>query len=79
MAKRLRIRVTIETGLAIVSFLLVVLTLISDEWIEALTGIEPDHGSGALEWGIVVVFAVAAVASSTLAWRDARRLRTAAG
>ena len=79
MAKRLRIRVTIETGLAIVSFLLVVLTLVSDSWIETLTGLEPDDGSGALEWGIVVVFAVAAVASSTLAWRDARRLRTAAG
>jgi hypothetical protein len=79
MAKRLRIRVTIETGLAIISLLLVVLTLISDMWIETLTGIEPDDGSGALEWGIVAVFAIAAVASSTLAWRDARRLRTAAG
>jgi hypothetical protein len=79
MAKRLRIRITIETGLAIVSFLLAMLTLVSDTWIETVTGLEPDEGSGAFEWGIVIVFAAAAVILSALAWRDARQLRTASG
>jgi hypothetical protein len=79
MAKRLRIRITIETGLAIVSFLLAMLTLVSDTWIETVTGLEPDEGSGAVEWGIVIVFAAAAVILSALAWRDARQLRTASG
>jgi hypothetical protein len=41
MSARLKIRVRIETTLAVISILLAVLTTISTEWIEELTGFEP--------------------------------------
>ncbi|MCW2538449.1 MAG: putative rane protein [Frankiales bacterium] len=68
----LRRRFWIETILASISGLLTVLTLITREWIEALTGWDPDHGNGSLEWLIVVVFAVAAAVlgvAARIEWR----------
>ncbi len=58
----LKRRVSIEGGLATLTAFLTVLTLISREWIEFLTGWDPDHGNGSLEWLIVVVLAAATVA-----------------
>jgi hypothetical protein len=70
-------RARIELALAIVSAFLFVLTLITREWIELVFGVEPDGGSGALEWAIVLLFLLATVAFSLLARRD-RRLAAAA-
>jgi hypothetical protein len=72
--ERLRRRLRIEVVLAVISAALCVLTLVIPEWIEKLTGLEPDSGSGALEWIIAGVFLVAAVVSAVLARRDYRRL-----
>ena len=72
--ERLRIRLRIEVVLAVISAALCVLTLVTPEWIEALTGLEPDSGSGALEWVVAGVFLVAAVVAAVLARRDYRRL-----
>jgi hypothetical protein len=72
--KRLRTRLRIEVVLAVISATLCVLTLVFPEWIEELTGLEPDAGSGALEWIIAGVFFVAAVVSAVLAGRGYRRL-----
>jgi ABC-type thiamin/hydroxymethylpyrimidine transport system permease subunit len=72
--ERLRRRLRIEVVLAVISAVLCVLTLVFPEWIEELTGLEPDAGSGALEWIIAGVFLVAAVVSAVLACRDYRRL-----
>jgi hypothetical protein len=72
--ERLRRRLRIEVVLAVISAALCVLTLVIPEWIEELTGLEPDSGSGALEWIIAGVFLVAAVVSAVLARRDYRRL-----
>ena len=49
-------------------------TMLFPEWIEELTGKEPDAGSGALEWIITGAVLVAALISALLARRDARRL-----
>jgi hypothetical protein len=45
-----------------ISGALAVLTLISREWIEFIFGVDPDHGNGGLEWAIVAVTAITAVA-----------------
>jgi hypothetical protein len=72
--ERLRRRLRVEVVLALVSAVLCALTLVSPEWIEELTGLEPDAGSGALEWIVAGVLPVAAVVSAALARRDYRRL-----
>lgn len=72
---RLKLQAKIETGVAIAAAALFVLTLISREWIEFLTGWDPDGGSGALEWGIVVVLAVIALSLSLRARSDWQKVR----
>jgi hypothetical protein len=65
-------RYRIEFALAIVSAFLFVLTLVTREWVEMVFGVEPDGGSGALEWAIAFTFLVAAVSLFLLARRDRR-------
>jgi apolipoprotein N-acyltransferase len=70
----MRPRFWIEAGLAVASVLLLVVTLISREWIEVVFGVDPDHGNGSLEWLIVGIMAVVALAFSIIArveWRRA--------
>jgi hypothetical protein len=72
-----RTQLRIKIVLAVISLVLAIVTAISAEWIEALTGWEPDGGSGALEWLIVIGFGAAAAALALLARRDMRTLRSA--
>ena len=72
-------RFWLELGLAGFSAFLLVLTLITREWIEAIFGVDPDHGNGSLEWLIVVAALVATVTFSVLArleWQRAREATT---
>jgi hypothetical protein len=66
------LRSRLETVLAMTLAVLAVVTLFWPRWIEGLTGLEPDAGSGEAEWGIVVLFAVLALAAGLLARRDYR-------
>jgi hypothetical protein len=75
----LRARFWIEAGLAVVSALLFLATLISREWIEVVFGVDPDHGSGSLEWLVAGSVALVTVVFSIIArieWRStSHRLR----
>lgn len=54
------------------------LTVFWRDWIEGLTGWDPDHHDGSVEWLIVAVLLTVAVVVGLIARRDWRRL-TAAG
>lgn len=65
----------IESILAILATGLMLLTLVSREWIEWLTGTDPDGGNGTLEWVIVAACAAVAMAAGFLARREWSRTR----
>jgi hypothetical protein len=69
----MRKRFYIEAALAVATFVLAVVTLINQEWIEAVFGVDPDHGNGSLEWIMVGVLAVATVVFGLLAFSERRR------
>jgi hypothetical protein len=76
--RSVRARFWIETGLGAVTAFLAILTLISKDWIEAVFHVDPDAGSGSLEWSIVAVCAALTVTFAVLAGREWRRAQPAA-
>jgi hypothetical protein len=62
--------------LGCVAGFLAVLTVVWREWVEIVLHVDPDGGSGAVEWGIVGVLAV--VSAGCLVWArvEGRRLLT---
>jgi hypothetical protein len=75
MRKALRGRFWLETGMAIVTTILFVITLAWHNWIEIIFNVDPDQGSGLLEWLIAGALFVVTIALFTLAryeWRKAR-------
>lgn len=68
-------RFKIYMGLGGASLILALLTLVWHDWIEIVFRIDPDGGSGALEWLIVVVLAAAGLVFAVLAQIEWRRLR----
>jgi len=73
MVRKTRLRFWVELVLAVLTAGLFVLTLVSRDWIEEVFGVEPDAGSGALEWGIVIALAAATVLFGWLARAEWRR------
>jgi DMSO/TMAO reductase YedYZ heme-binding membrane subunit len=77
MDRTLRARFWLEAVLASVSGFLAVLTVFWKDWIEGLTGFDPDHHNGSFEWMIVAGLFVVCMAVSVAAnkeWRRHRRL-----
>lgn len=72
------VRVAAETAIALLAGALGVLAIFWPDWIEALTGWDPDRHNGSLEWMIVAVLLVIAAAAGATAWRGWRLLRAAA-
>ncbi len=68
-----RARLYVELGLAALSGVALVLTLLWDEWIEAVFGVEPDGGDGSAEWMVFLVLALVLLVSATLARVELRR------
>ena len=81
MRRTVRRRFWIEATLAAATTILLLATLVSKEWIEAVFGADPDGGDGSLEWAIVGALLVACVVLSAAAraeWRRPGRLTPAA-
>ena len=54
-----QLRAWVTATLAAVTGGLLLLTLVSREWIELIFGVDPDNGDGTLEWVVVGVLTVA--------------------
>ena len=59
--------------MALFAGILALITLLSREWIEVVFHVDPDGGSGSLEWLIVAVLAAAAIVLAVMASGVAKR------
>ncbi|MBS0341503.1 MAG: ABC transporter permease [Proteobacteria bacterium] len=64
------LRVKVEAALSLACALLAVLTGFVPDWIERIFDASPDGGSGEAEWGIVIIFAAAALMAGWAARRE---------
>jgi hypothetical protein len=64
----------LESCAAVVSLVLATLTLFWRDWIESLTGWDPDSHTGSVEMVVVLGLLVVAVALGALAHRGYRRM-----
>ncbi|MCX5262261.1 ABC transporter permease [Streptomyces canus] len=72
---RLTRRARLQAILAGISAVLAVLAAVVPVWIEETTTLEPDAGSGLLEWLLSAVFGAASLALGGLSYRTRLRVR----
>jgi hypothetical protein len=70
MFNHLRRRFWVEAGLAVSSAALLLVTMISRDWIEVVLKFDADNHSGSLEWTIAVALAALSTAFTVLACRE---------
>jgi hypothetical protein len=78
MSKVRGVRFWVELSLTCASALLLVLTLVTAEWIEAVFGVEPDGGDGSAELLITAALLAITTVLSLLTFREGRRRMSAA-
>jgi hypothetical protein len=66
--------VRLEMTVALCAGVLGILTIFWHDWIEALTGWDPDHDNGSLEWIVVVGLLAVAITMGLVARRHWRLL-----
>lgn len=64
----------LEMTVALCAGVLGILTIFWHDWIEALTGWDPDHDNGSLEWIVVVGLLAVAITMGLVARRHWRLL-----
>lgn len=64
MRKDLPAKLLVESGLAVLSTAILVLTVVWRDWIEGLLGVGPDGGGGSFEW----MLTAGALAASAWSW-----------
>lgn len=74
MHRRLYWRLRVEIVISLLSVILLALTAVVPDWFEALTGVEPDAGSGSFELILSATLVVVVVGFGLQARRDHGRL-----
>jgi hypothetical protein len=78
MTPNIRMRFWVEAGLAALCGFLAILTLFTPDWVEALTGFDPDNHNGSFEWVIVAALSLVCILFSIAARADWRHLKSSA-
>jgi hypothetical protein len=73
------LRARVETVLSVLFAIGTAATLVWPTWLETLTGLEPDQGTGESEWWLVLLLGAAALVTAALARRDYRAARSRPG
>jgi hypothetical protein len=68
-----RRRFWIEVSASVIAFVLGLITWLWPDWIELLFHVDPDQGSGALEWAIVGGFFIGGLLAGVVARREQLR------
>jgi hypothetical protein len=77
--RRLRSRFWVETGLAALSGILVVMTIIWNDWAELIFGIDPDEGNGSFEVAVTLIAVALTILfafAARIEWRRAEAARS---
>ena len=77
MKLTVRARFWVETAVVWSAGFLAVLTLFWRDWIEAVSGFDPDHHNGSLEWAIVAGLLFLCLVVGLVARAEWRRPRAA--
>jgi hypothetical protein len=76
---RSKVRVRLETAVALAAGILGLVTIFWHDWIEMLTGLDPDQHKGSVEWLLVAVLLAVAVAMGLVSRRHWRLLTAGPG
>jgi hypothetical protein len=77
--RRSKVRAQLEAIVALCAGILGILTIFWHDWIEALTGWDPDHRNGTVEWIVVIGLLAVSAAMGLVARRHWRLLAEVPG